>query len=421
VPSLSENSLFFNFITYLVSTGSKIHTMVSSRIKNIDLASQIDEGQLAWHRYITPISEHYCRQIAQQDYRGKRLAYWGHIAGLEAITMLLALKQAGAEIVAGACNVDSTNDAAAAYLVSEGISVYGWKGMSSTEYGENLEQVRCFEADYLCDMGGELSVAYLDKTPPVKGALEATTSGLHLLRKHKLLFPVFDWNSIPLKDRLENRFQDGDGLWPAFSHVTGLGLFGRRVLVIGYGPVGKGIAERARNLGAVVHVTDLNPVRLIEARHHGCDTVGLDEGLTRCNIIVTATGVDRVLGEDQLCQLRPGAILMNAGHSNREIDIDWLYTLPHRRMKAHIERFDIDKTHLFLLAKGSLLNLAVGVSTSGADLFDHYTAVMLLGLSWMFEGIPEDIQPGLQLYPNHLEQEIAALSVKIHSEASVKK
>jgi len=266
-------------------------------------------------------------------------------------------------------------------------------------------------------MGGELSVAYLDRTPPVKGALEATTSGLNFLKRHRLPFPVFDWNSIPLKDRLENRFHVGDGVWPVFSYVTGLGLFGRRVLVVGYGPVGKGIAERARNLGAIAHVTDLNPVRLLEARHHGCETVNLDEGLARCHIIVTATGVEGVLCKKHLCQVRPGAILFNAGHSNREIDIDWLYHQPHQRMKAHIEQFNIGKTHLFLLAKGSLLNLAAGAGPHGVDLFDHYTAVMLSGIAWMFDGIPDNILPGLQPYPAHLEREIAELSIKIHSKS----
>jgi adenosylhomocysteinase len=388
--------------------------MVSSRIKNLDLAAQIDEGQLAWHRYITPITEHYARQIAQRDYRGKKLAYWGHIAGQEIISMMLALKQAGAEIVIGACNVDSTDDVAAAYAVSQGLSVYGWQGMSQSEYQENLAIVRSFEADYLCDMGGELCVAYLDKTPPVKGALEATTSGLHLLRKHRLPFPVFDWNSIPLKD-LHNRFHVGDSIWPTFNHVTQMGLFGRRVLVVGQGPVGKGIAERARDLGAIVQVADLDPVRLLEARHLGCEAVSLDDGLARCHIIVTATGVEGALREEHLRQVRPGTILFNAGHSNREIDLDWLYQQPHQRLKAHIERFDIGKTHLFLLAQGSLLNLAAGAGPYGIDQFDHYTAVMLLGIAWMFDGIPEDIVLGLQRYPAHLEREIAELSVKIHS------
>ena len=316
----------------------------------------------------------------------------------------------------GACNVDSTSDVAAAYAVSKGIRVYGWQGMSQADYEENLALVREFDADYLCDMGGELSLAYLDKTPPVKGALEATTSGLNLLRGRDLPFPVFDWNSIPLKDHLENRFHVGDGVWPVFSHLTGLGLFGRRVLVIGYGPVGKGIAERARNLGAITYVTDLDPVRMIEARHHGCEAVSLEEGLAHCKIIVTATGVEGVLREKHLRQVKPGTILFNAGHSNREIDIDWLEQQPHQRMKAHIERYEIGKKHLFLLAKGSLLNLAAGTPAHGLDMFDHYTAVMLLGIAWMFDGIPEDISPGLQLFPAHLEREIAELSVRIHSE-----
>lgn len=329
------------------------------------------------------------------------------------ISMMLALREAGAEVSLGACNVDSTDDATAAYLATKGIDVYGWEGMSQVEYEENLRSVRSAGADYLCDMGGELILAYLDKDPPAKGALEATTSGLSLLKDRRLPFPVFDWNSIPLKARIENRFHVGDGVWPAFSHVTSLSLFGRRVLVIGYGPVGKGIAERARNLGAIVYVTDLDPVRLIEARYHGCETVSLEEGLARCGIIVTATGAERVLREEHLRRVRPGAILFNAGHSNREIDIDWLYGQPYQRMKAHIERFDLGATHLFLLARGSLLNLAAGAGPHGNDLFDHYTAVMLLGIAWMFDGIPDGTSPGLQPYPVHLEREIAELSVKM--------
>ena len=146
----------------------------------------------------------------------------------------------------------------------------------------------------------------------------------------------------------------------------------------------------------------------------GCETVSLDEGLARCHIIVTATGVKGALREEHLRQVRTGAILFNAGHSNHEIDIDWLYQQTHQRLKAHIERFDIGTTYLFLLGQGSLLNLAAGAGPYGIDQFDHYTAVMLLGIAWMFDGIPEDIVPGLQRYPVHLEREIAELSVKIH-------
>jgi adenosylhomocysteinase len=343
-----------------------------------------------------------------------RLAYWGHITRQNIVSMMAALRQSGAEIAIGACNVDSTDDAAAAYAASLGIHVYGWQGMSQSDYQEHLAIVRGFEADYLCDMGGELCVAYLDKDPPVKGALEATMSGLHRLRDCALPFPVFNWNDIPLKD-LHNRFHVGDTIWPAFNQLTGMGLYGRRVLVLGCGPVGKGIAERAHDLGALVLVSDLNPVRQLEASHLGCEPVSLEEGLERCHIIVTATGVERVLREEQLRRVRPGAILFNAGHSNLEIDTGWLYQQPRQRLKAHIERFDLGDTYLFLLGQGSLLNLAGGAGPFGIDQFDHYTAVMLLGIAWMFDGIPEEIQPGLQFYPAHLEREIAELSVRIHT------
>jgi S-adenosylhomocysteine hydrolase len=107
--------------------------------------------------------------------------------------------------------------------------------------------------------------------------------------------------------------------------------------------------------------------------------------------------------------------LFNAGHSNHEIDIEWLYQQAHQHLKAHIERFDLDNTYLFLLAQGSLLNLAAGAGPYGIDQFDHYTAVMLLGIVWMFDGIPEDISPGLQRYPVHLKRKIVEVSIMLHN------
>jgi adenosylhomocysteinase len=317
----------------------------------------------------------------------------------------------------GACNVDSTDDAAAAYLADRGITMLAQSGMSATEYEENKRQLRDFDAGYVCDMGGELSEAYLDRRPPLAGALEATTSGLNRLRDKELPFPVFDWNSIPLKDHLENRFHVGNEVWPVFSHVTSMSLFGRSVLVVGYGPVGKGIAERARALGAQVYVSDLDPVRMIEAQHHGCTPIALDEGLGRCQIVVTATGMEGVISPKELSLVRSEAILLNAGHSNREIDIEWLYQRPHHEMRPHVERFDLGDREIFLLARGSLLNLAAESGAgAGLDLFDLYTAVMLRGISWMFDGGARNVAPGLQPFPKNLEDEIARRWVEIRDQ-----
>jgi adenosylhomocysteinase len=390
--------------------------MADSRIKNLGLASTIDEGYLSWLRHISPITTHFLEKLETEKYQGKRLAYWGHLTAQNMLLMFPALQKAGVEIIIGACNLDSTDDASAAYVASLGIPVLGWRGMSQYDYDENLRFVRQFEADYLCDMGGELSEVYIDKQPPVIGALEATTSGLSRLKKYQMPFPVFDWNSIPLKDQLENRFHVGDTVWPVFCAVTGIELAGTRVLVVGFGPVGKGIAERARSLGANVYVADLDPVKLIEARHFGCEPIDLKDGIHHCKIIVTATGVEGVIGKDLLSIASSETIFFNAGHSNREIDIDWLYRQPNMKMTNHIEKFMIGKKGIYLLGKGSLLNLAAGASMAGMEMFDHYIAIMLRGIMWMFEGIPDHIKPGLQLYPSELEQEVAEISVKVHKD-----
>jgi adenosylhomocysteinase len=382
---------------------------MTSRIKNFSLASEMDLGLLAWHRHITPVTEYYSRVAEQSNHKGKSVAYWGHIT-FNVVPMLFAIKASGAELIVGACNAESTNDVVAAYLVSQGIPVVGWQGMTEQERVGHLENMLEFNADYLCDTGGELCTAYADRS--VKGAIEATTSGIHLLRQQHLNFPIFEWNSIALKDRFENRFHVGDGIWTAFNIVTGLGLFGKHVLVIGYGPVGKGIAERARTLGAMVHVSDLDPIRLLEARHHGCNAVTLEQGLQQAHIIVTATGVEKVLREEHFRQLKDGAMLLNAGHSGLELDTPWLYQQPFETMTQHIDRFTLEGKTFYLLTKGNLLNLAAGVGPQATELFDAYTAIMLGGLLWLMDGLPDGIQPTLQPYPAHLEKEIAKLLLR---------
>jgi adenosylhomocysteinase len=379
---------------------------MNSAIKNLALASEMDLGLLAWHRHITPVTEHYCRIAEQSNHKDKRVVYWGHIT-FNVVPMLLALQASGTEVIVGACNTESTNDVVAAYLVSQNIPVFGWQGMTEAERVGHLQRMLEFNAEYLCDTGGELCVTYANKN--VKGALEATTSGIHLLQQHELNFPVFEWNTIALKDKFENRFHVGDGIWTAFNIVTGLGLFGKHVLVIGYGSVGKGIAERARTLGAIVHVADLDPIRLLESRHHGCNAVTLEEGLQQAQIIVTATGVEKVLHEEHFRQLKNGAMLLNAGHSGLELDTPWLYQQPFETMTNHIDRFTLDGKTFYLLTKGNLLNLAAGVGPQATELFDAYTAIMLRGLLWLMDGLPEDTPTKLQPYPAQLEKEIAEL------------
>jgi adenosylhomocysteinase len=284
--------------------------------------------------------------------------------------------------------------------------------MTEAERGEGLAFLLAEPAEAVSDMGGELIEAITRGDGPLPvAALEATTSGLHRLAGLQIPFPVFDWNGIALKDRLHNRHHVGLEAWPAFCDITGLALHGRSVLVVGFGPVGRGMAIHARALGALVSVVERDPVRALEAQQHGCRVVALDEGLASCSIVVTATGREGVLGAAELRTLRPGAILVNVGHSDREIDVEWLRSQPCEPVRRSIERFTIDGRPVYLLNRGNLVNLAPGAGIAMDELFAPFAAIMLRGLAWILQGGAAASPPGLQRYPVELEREIAELTL----------
>jgi adenosylhomocysteinase len=345
------------------------------------------------------------------DFSGKLVNAFQHVR-LDAALVMLPLVDAGATVRVAAVNPNNTDDVAAALLARGGADVWAWSEMSDGDVDEGLAWLTSEPADALSDMGGELiaaTVAAGGSSPAA--ALEATTSGIHRLSDVDLPFPVFDWNGIALKDRLHNRHHVGLQAWPAFSDITGLAIHGRSVLVIGFGPVGRGVALHARALGALVSVAEVDPVRALEARHHGCHVLGLDEGLSTSAVVVTATGREGVLGEKQLRMLRHGAIVANVGHSNREIDVEWLAAQPNEPVRRSVERFTIEDKDLILLNSGNLVNLAPGSGIAVDELFDPFAAVMLRGLTWILEGGAEGTPSGLQPYPAQLEREIAELTL----------
>ncbi len=383
------------------------------RVKDPDLASRLTTSEQAWWAVTRPVLTSIGAHVSRLDLSGGRVACFQHIR-MDSAMSLLPLARAGAIVRVAAVNTDSTDDVAAAVLARAGVEVWGWSGMSDEERREGMEWLVSSPAEAISDMGGELIAATVERGEPYPmGALEATTSGIHLLTEAgiELPFPVFDWNDILLKDRIHNRHHVGMQAWPAFTHITGLALHGRTVLVVGFGPVGRGVAIHARALGAVVAVAELDPVRALEAQHHGCRLVTLEEGLEQSSIVVTATGREGVLGSGQLRRARAGAILANVGHSNREIDVGWLRTLPHETVRPNIERYSIDDKDLFLLNHGNLVNLAPGADVGADELFDPFAALILRGLAWILEGNATMSRAGLQPYPVELEREIARLAL----------
>jgi adenosylhomocysteinase len=366
------------------------------------------EESFPWLEHLNPVTNRFAARVRKLDLTGRRLSCWQHLLP-DIILQLVAFVEAGASVRVGACNPDSTDPRVVRHLQRYGVEVFDTGNRSESERQAALASFAA-DADVICDMGGELIEAAARNGSKVRGALEATMTGIHRIRDLQLTFPVFNWNNIRIKDTLHNRYHVGESTWPAFGAIAGMSLFGRTVLVVGFGPVGHGLAERARALGAVVLVTELDPVRQLEAQHAGCRVVALAEGVAEADITVTATGRDRVLGEAALRAVRNEAIVFNAGHSNREIDVDWLDSHPKRRMKDHIERFDLEDRSVFLLNRGSMVNLAAGAFVM-SDSFDPFVAIMLRGVEWLMEDDLSAFAPGIHDYPPPLEREVALVAV----------
>jgi len=379
------------------------------RLKDLTLADRVTGADQSWWRLLLPVSTRLGEKVSDLDLQGRTVSCFQHLTMTNALTFL-PLLDAGVRLRLAAVNPDSTDDVAAALLAARGGEVWAWNRMTDAEVDAGLDWLLSEPADALSDMGGELIAGCVERGIAPSGALEATTSGLHRLADVEIPFPVFDWNSIQLKDRLHNRHHVGLTAWPAFSNITGLALHGRSVLVVGFGPVGRGVALVARSLGAVVSVAERDPVRALEAQHHGCRDISLEEGLASCSIVVTATGIEGVIGKEQLMMLTPGAILVNVGHSNREIDVAWLDQQPHQPIRPSIDRYTVDGRDIYLINRGSLVNLAPGSHVVVDEFFDTFAAIITYGLAWILSGGADEAPPGLQPYPPQLEHEIAELA-----------
>jgi adenosylhomocysteinase len=366
----------------------------------------VDSAELEWIAWTHPITTALGTEVAASDLSGRTVACHQHITP-NSICVVGPLLQAGARVRIAPCNPDSTDDRTVAHLTSMGAEVRGRAGMSAAERADALAWLASEPADALCDMGGELIVAAAEAGHRPAGALEATTTGLHRLAGLDIPFPVLDWNGIALKDLIHNRHHVGAETWPAFTAITGLSLYGREVVVVGFGPVGQGVALLARDLGANVTVVDLDPVRLVLAQHHGCRVADFDHAVRNASVIVTATGFDGVIGAAQIGSLADGAILVNVGHSNREIDVDWLDQQPHTNLRRHLERYEVNGRRVHLLNNGSLVNLAVGLGAGAPQLFDPFAAIMLLGLDAILHGRTIGLSAGVQRYPADLETRVA--------------
>jgi adenosylhomocysteinase len=333
---------------------------------------------------------------------GFRLGFCLHITK-ETSVLVMAAKSLGADIAICSANPLSAQDDIAAFLNNRGVNVYAWRGETESEYQQCILDVLAFRPAIITDDGGDLhSMAHQQEAKDIVGGTEETTSGVKRLvaleRASRLLYPIVAVNNARTKYLFDNRHGTGQSTLDGILRATGILLAGKNIVVCGYGWVGKGVATRAKGMGAIVTVTEVDPIKAIEAKMDGFEVMRMSDAAPVGDVFVTCTGQTCVIRKEHFLKMKDAVILANAGHFNVEIDIESLYNISRYQpvqISPNIERFDVNGKRLFLLSKGRVVNL---VAAEG-----HPPEVMALSFANQLLSI-------LYITKNH-----DTMEVKVHS------
>jgi adenosylhomocysteinase len=342
--------------------------MANFKVADLKLA---DKGRLRieWAESRMPVlmalrAEH----ARRQSLKGMRVAGCLHVTK-ETAVLVRTLVAAGAEVSWSGCNPLSTNDEVAAALAAEGTSIYAWHGMNVEEFYWCIERTLDFKPTLTLDDGADLIFTVHSKhpemAPGIIGGTEETTTGVHRLRAMgadgKLLYPVIAVNDAETKWDFDNVYGTGQSTLDGILRATSVLLAGKNFVVSGYGHCGKGVATRAKGMGANVIVTEVKPTAALKATLEGMRVMPMDEAAKVGDIFVTATGMKDVLVGRHFDALKPGAIVCNTGHYDVEINLGDLEarTAAKRRIRDNCEEYTLkDGRHVYVLAQGRLVNLA---------------------------------------------------------------
>ncbi len=339
-------------------------------VKNIKLASQ-GKQKIDWVAKWMPVLNRLYQKYSKTDvFKNKRIALCIH---LEAKTAYLALtiKKLGADVWITSSNPLSTKDDVAAALANNGIRVFAQHGANEKVYQSFLKSIVEHKPHVIVDDGGdvcELIHNNHEYGKNLKGICEETTTGVlrlkELAKNKQLLYPAIAINDAKSKYLFDNRYGTGQSAWTAIMHLTNMNIAGKVVTIIGYGWVGKGIALRAKGLGAEVIVTETDPWKALEARMDGFGVKPLLEAVSLGDLFVTTTGFSNVVRKEHFEKMKNGAFLANAGHFDYEIDVPELRKMASscQSVREEIEEFTLpDKKKLYLLARGGIINIAGGL------------------------------------------------------------
>ena len=357
----------------------------------------------------------------EQPFKGRRIAVSIH---LEAKTAYLAkvLKAGGAEVVVTGSNPLSTQDDVAAALAADGIKVFAWYNATAEEYREHLIKVLETKPQIIIDDGGDLvNILHYERQdllPEVIGGAEETTTGILRLRameKEGLLkFPMMAVNDAYCKHLFDNRYGTGESVWTGIMRTTNLIVSGKYVVVAGYGWCGKGIAMKAKGLGAKVIITEIDPIKAIEAHMDGFQVMTMDDAAALGDVFITVTGCKDVIRGRHYEKMKNGVLLANAGHFDVEINKPELNNLANkiRVVRQNIEEFVMtDGRKIYLLAEGRLVNLAAG-DGHPAEIMDMSFAIQALSAKHINENAGKLDN---RVYPVTAEIDSQVAEIKIKS------
>jgi adenosylhomocysteinase len=355
----------------------------------------------------------------QKPLEGARIAGCIHMT-IQTAVLIETLVELGAQVRWSSCNIYSTQDHAAAAIADSGIPVFAWKGETEKEYWWCIDQTLDFDGqgpNLLLDDGGDLTQVILEQHPEwhaqIKGVSEETTTGVHrlyqLMEEGQLPFPAINVNDSVTKSKFDNKYGCRESLADGIKRGTDIMLAGKKVVIAGYGDVGKGCAQSMSGYGCQVFVTEIDPICALQASMEGYQVVTMEEAASYGDIFVTTTGCKDVIRGEHMEQMKDNAILANIGHFDHEIDVHWLENQPginEYNIKPQVDRFEFpDGKSLLLLSRGRLVNLGNATGHPSYVMSTSFTNQVLAQIA-LFEGRAE---AGVTVLSKALDEEVARL------------
>lgn len=361
----------------------------------------------------------------EQPLKGARIAGCLHMT-IQTAVLIETLIALGAEVTWSSCNIFSTQDHAAAAMAAAGVPVYAWKGMTEEEFDWCIEQTLFFGKErkplnMILDDGGDLTNMVFDRYPElakgIRGLSEETTTGVHRLyermKNGTLPIPAINVNDSVTKSKFDNKYGCRESAVDAVRRATDVMLAGKRVVVCGYGDVGKGTAESFRGAGSIVTVTEIDPICALQAAMDGYEVKRLETVIENADIVITTTGNKDIVRGEHFQRMKDKTIVCNIGHFDNEIDVAWLnknYGDTKIEIKPQVDKYTVDGNDIILLAEGRLVNLGCATGHPSFVMSNSFTNQTLAQIElWKNSQNYENI---VYMLPKHLDEKVARLHLE---------